>query len=280
MQGPAIHQAPPRSGGAQAWIWLIAGTGEGPPLTIRLLERGWRVRVSVVTSAASRAYSPHPLLTVCVGALGGADPTAAVRAKLRGAAERGQPYRWVLDASHPFARRISAGVAHACRVERQPLLRLQRPLPEIPGARILRDLPDLAAEPLAGRRLLLAIGGRRLAEAITHCPTAVHHARLLPAAGALRQAMAAGIPAERVACLRPPAEARAAAGIEAALCRRWGIEAVLCRRSGGPSEDHWRRICHDQGIQLLLLERPPEEPEVMALGLEALLARVGDPPAT
>ncbi len=293
MQGPAVHQAPPpRDGpsgspgdgsGDEPWIWLIAGTGEGPPLAARLLGSGWRVRVSVVSAAASRAYAPHPRLELAVGAIGAAaggagEPGAAVLAELRAAGQRGQPCRWVIDASHPFAQRISAGLATACGLQGQPLLRLWRPRQKTCGASILPDLPALAAEPLADRRLLLAIGARRLAEAMGHCPGAIPHARLLPSPGALRQAMAAGIPAERVACLRPPAEADAAAAIEAALCRRWGIEVVLCRRSGGPSEAHWRRICQDLGLRLLLLERPPEDPRVMALTLESLLARVGPPP--
>ena len=283
MQRPAVHQAPlphDHSNDHQSdgcgdgpWIWLVAGTGEGPPLAARLLGRGWRVRVSVVSQAASRAYAPHPRLEMAVGAIcadagGAGDPVAAVLAELRAAAHRGQACRWVIDASHPFARRISAGLATACRLQGQPLLRLRRPQPEAPGAGILPDLPALEAERLADRRLLLAIGARRLAEAMGHCPGAIHHARLLPSPEALRQAMAAGIAAERVACLRPPGEADAAAAIEAALCRR----------SGGPSETHWRRICEDLGLRLLLLERPPEEPGVMALTLESLLARVGHPP--
>jgi precorrin-6A/cobalt-precorrin-6A reductase len=182
----------------------------------------------------------------------------------------------VIDASHPFAQRISAALALACAREGQPLLRLERPRPSVPGATILPDLPSLSAVDLVGRRLLLAIGARRLAEARAHCPGAIHHARLLPQPSALSQAMAAGLPAERVACLRPPAEAAASAAIEAALCRRWRIEAVLCRRSGGPSETHWRRICADLDLQLLLLERPREPQGAVLLPLQSLLERVGD----
>jgi precorrin-6A/cobalt-precorrin-6A reductase len=281
MQGPALHQggaATPPPGGA-AWIWLIAGTGEGPALTSRLLERGWSVRVSVVSAAAARAYDCHPQLELWVGALDGpTGPEGVVLAELQGASQRGTPFRWLIDASHPFAQRISAALALACARAGQPLLRLERPRPAGPGATVLADLESLAGIDLRGRRLLLAIGARRLAEAVAHSPGAVHHARLLPSPGALRLAMAAGLGAAQVACLRPPAEAGAAAAIEAALCRRWRIEVVLCRRSGGPSESHWRRICAAMGLRLLLLERPPEPRGATLLPLVDLLERVGEAP--
>ena len=51
-------------------IWLLSGTGEGPPLAAELLGRGWQLRVSVVSSAAARAYPAHPKLELKVGALG------------------------------------------------------------------------------------------------------------------------------------------------------------------------------------------------------------------
>jgi precorrin-6A/cobalt-precorrin-6A reductase len=270
-------------------IWLIAGTGEGPPLASRLLAAGWRVRVSVVSAAATRAYAPHPRLELAVGALGEGAPARprarpvdgaadAVLGELTAAARGGDPFRWVIDASHPFAQRISAALAFACAGSGQPLLRLARPLSPLPGATILPDLPSLSGIDLQGCRLLLAIGARRLAEACTHSPRARHHARVLPQPGALRLAMAAGLPAARVACLRPPSDAAAAAAIEAALCRRWRIEAVLCRRSGGPSEAHWRGICAAQGLRLLVLERPREPQGVEALSLPVLLERVGETP--
>jgi precorrin-6A/cobalt-precorrin-6A reductase len=146
------------------------------------------------------------------------------------------------------------------------------------GATVLADLDSLGGIDLTGRHLLLAIGARRLAEAVAHSSGAVHHARLLPQPGALRQAMAAGLKAARLAALRPPAEAEAAAAIEAALCRRWRIEVVLCRRSGGPSESHWRRLCAEMGLRLLLLERPPEPPGATLLPLAPLLERLGEAP--
>ncbi|MFM7360566.1 MAG: precorrin-6A/cobalt-precorrin-6A reductase [Cyanobium sp.] len=265
MQEQALHQHRPPPG---ARIWLVAGTGEGPPLAHWLLERGWSVQVSVVSEAAARAYTRQERLEVRVGAL----TTEQI-----GMALDGTPLRWVIDASHPFASRISAALAHSCRERGQPLLRLHRPLMPVGDALLLSGLEELAGAGVEGQRLLLAIGARRLGAAMAHCPAAVHHARILPSAEALRQAMAAGLPPQRVACLRPPAQADAAAAVEEALCRRWRIEAVLARRSGGPSQSHWQRICATLGLRLLLLERPAEPQGVSELTLEALRQRLADP---
>lgn len=265
MQGPALHQG--RQVADRPRIWLVAGTGEGPPLALWLRERGWAVRVSVVSAAAARAYPQCGGLELMVGAL----TPEWLEAELAGA-----PFRWVIDASHPFASRISADLARCCAAWDQPLLRLRRPLDPPGRATLLGGLEELARAELDEKRLLLAIGARRLAESVARTPTAVHHARILPNAEALRQAMAAGLPPQRVACLRPPPDSSAAALVEEALCRRWRIEAVLARRSGGPSQAHWQRICARLGLRLLLLERPAEPAGVSELSLQELRQLLGN----
>ena len=263
---------------APARLWLIAGTGEGPALAQILLARGWRLRVSVVTAAACRAYRPHPHLELQVGALGetsGESAAAAVLRALRRAEAEADPFRWLLDASHPFATRISAALAAACAERGQPLLRLQRRPLAVGKGHLLGDLTELGNGCRPGERLLLAIGARRLGEAIAASPRALHHVRVLPSPLALRQALACGLPADRIACLRP---AGASLAIETALCRRWRIDSVLCRQSGGESEARWHRISAALGLGLLLLPRPPEPPGVTAVELEELLDRVGDAP--
>ena len=282
MHVPSFHQSPAPGRGQAPWLWLIAGTGEGPRLAAALLQAGWLVRVSVVSQAAARAYAPHPGLQLAAGAIGSLSPQQTpldgVRQELERARARHQPYRWVIDASHPFASRITAALAQACGEAGVPLLRLRRP--ELPGSGVefLADLADLEGRVCPGERCLLAIGARRLAEAVGRTPGALHHARILPRPLALQQAMAAGLAAERVACLQPLASASAWAAVEEALCRQWRIQTVLCRRSGGPGEAHWRAIGQDLGLRLLLLERPEEPDTLLSLPLEHLLERVGAAP--
>jgi precorrin-6A/cobalt-precorrin-6A reductase len=249
-------------------LWLVAGTGEGPELAERLLALGWQLTVSVVSAPAALAYRPHPALTLRVGALAG---EAAVEAELAAAASSGHPYAVVVDASHPFACQVSRQLVAGCARRGQRLLRLQRPTLEGPAI-LLPALQDLRAVPLAGQHLLLAIGARQLAAAVSLSPGALHHARLLPSASSLQQAMAAGLRGERVACLRPGS----ALAVELALVRRWRISTVLARQSGGSTEQLWRRICRSEGLSLLLLCRPQELAGVESLDAAALLATLAD----
>ena len=262
MHRPDMHQDCRHQSGRR--LWLVAGTGEGPELAERLLTLGWQLTVSVVSAPAALAYRPHPELTLRVGALGG---EAAVEAELTAAASSGRPYAAVVDASHPFACQVSRQLMAGCARQRQRLLRLQRPTLEGP-ATLLPALETLRAVPLAGQRLLLAIGARQLAAAVSLSPGALHHARLLPSVSSLQQAMAAGLTAERVACLRPGS----ALAVERALVRRWRINTVLARQSGGSTEQLWRRICCSEGLNLLLLCRPQEPAGLESLDAAALLA--------
>jgi precorrin-6A/cobalt-precorrin-6A reductase len=164
----------------------------------------------------------------------------------------------VIDAAHPFAQAIHRQLEEGCDQAAVPLLRLLRSgttgLEPPEGVHWLERLADLAAADLAGRRLLLAIGARQLAEAVAATPGVLHHARVLPRPGALQQALRAGLAPERLACLQPLALADS---VESALVRRWRIEAIVARQSGPPTETLWRRVAVDQGCRLLLLRQPP-----------------------
>jgi precorrin-6A/cobalt-precorrin-6A reductase len=264
--------APPPDGPAPKGgrIWLISGTGEGPSLAQLLLARGWRLRVSVVTPAAAASYPGDPCLEVLVGALAG---TAAWRGALERARRQGEPFQWIIDASHPFATRVSAAAAAACEGRPEQLLRLHRPLLSAPGATPLDDLHQIGQHLADGERLLLAIGARHLGLAIGHSPRACHHSRVLPHPLAIRQALRAGLPAHRLACCHPTRDG----AVERALCLRWGIEALVCRQSGSRAEALWLRISEELGLRLLLLRRPPEPAGVARLALPELVGRVGWP---
>ena len=265
MHGPVLHQ---RARPAEPWVWLFACTAEGPPLAQALLARGWQVRVSVVTAAATRAYLPHPSLQFQVGAC---SSDAGLEQQLRQLAPR-----WVVDATHPFALEISARLERVCRPLDQPLLRLdRREASETPPGeqlQLLENVEALSGLDLAGDHLLLAIGARQLPAAIAATPQCQHFARVLDQPGSLQAARAAGLPDHHIACLRP--DASGTGQLEEALCRRWQINRVLCRQGGGRSELLWRQVCLRLQLPLLLLRRPTD---ASGLPMEALLEKLGQP---
>ena len=97
-------------------------------------------------------------------------------------------------------------------------------------------------------------------------------ARCLPSSDGLRAALAAGLPPDHLAVVRPLQGARAGA-IERALCRRWGITDVICRQSGGVTERLWRQLSADLDLRLLMLRRPAPPAGVETVESEASLMK-------
>jgi precorrin-6A/cobalt-precorrin-6A reductase len=137
-------------------ILVLGGTAEARELAHALDANG----VDVVSSLAGRVSNPRlPRGEVRVGGFGGPAALADWLREHRVGA--------VVDATHPFAERISASAAEACPRAGVPLLRLERPgWSERPGDRWHRvaGLPQAAALlPELGRRVLLTTGRHGLA---------------------------------------------------------------------------------------------------------------------
>ena len=233
----------------QEHVLVFAGTGEGPVIAQSLLECGFRVSVSVVTEAAARGFAALSLQSLHVGAF------PSQRSLSDHLATRA--VTCVVDATHPFALRISADLQSTCATGHPRLIRFERPDHGAVDQGLLATIDDLAHCPLSGHRLLLAVGARQLQAAVTaaRLAGAVVHARVLPTADAIRQAGAAGLSGDQLAVLRPAVGERPGA-LEAALCRRWQISDVLCRQSGGAADGLWSRLCQDGSMRLWKLKRP------------------------
>ncbi len=136
-------------------ILILGGTAEARELAAELHGRGREV----ITSLAGRVARPRlPVGEVRIGGFGGPDALAAWLLSNEIAA--------VVDATHPFAERISASAARASEKAGVPLLRLERPgWTEGPGDRWhwVDDLAQAAARlPEFGSRVLLTTGRQGL----------------------------------------------------------------------------------------------------------------------
>jgi precorrin-6A/cobalt-precorrin-6A reductase len=136
-------------------LLILGGTGEARALAAACA--GWHV----VTSLAGRVREPRlPVGEVRVGGFGGPTGLAAWLVEERIDA--------VVDATHPFASRISASAVAATAQTGVPLLMLHRPGWTEEPCDDWRRVPSVAAAAAAlpglGRRVMLTTGRQSLAE--------------------------------------------------------------------------------------------------------------------
>ena len=219
-------------------ILVLGGTAEARELAGSLDAAG----VAVVSSLAGRVSRPRlPPGEVRVGGFGGPDALA------RWLSEHGVVA--VVDATHPFAERISASATRACPRAGVPLLRLQRPgWRERPGDRWhwVEDL-DAAATAISslGERVLLTTGRQGLAAFagvsgawfLVRCveqpepPLPPHHQLLLDRGPYTREG-------------------------ELALIDEHGIDLLVTKDSGGAHTEAKLDAARERELPVILVRRP------------------------
>lgn len=220
-------------------LLILGGTAEARELA----ETLHRSRVLVVSSLAGRVAAPRlPPGEVRVGGFGGPEGLA------RWLSERN--VFAVVDATHPFAARMSASAAAACGRAGVPLMRLERPgWRERPGDRWhwLDDVEAAAAtvEGL-GRRCLLALGRQELAAFAGVDSTWF----LIRSVGRPDPPLP---PHHEVLLDRGPFTVSR----ELALFEQHRIDVVITRDSGGNQTAAKLGAARERGLPVIVVRRPP-----------------------
>ncbi len=221
-------------------VLILGGTGEARDLATRLASRPGH---SVTYSLAGRTRAPAlPGCAVRSGGFGGAAGLAAWIAS--------QGVRVLVDATHPFAERMSANAAGAARIAGVALVVLRRPgWTRVPGDR-WTEVPDMPAAAAAlgavPRRVLLAVG-RQQVGAFRAAPQHRYLVRSIEPVdpGALPDGAEALL-------ARGPFDAAA----ERALLAGRGIEAVVAKNSGGAATYAKIAAARALGLPVVLVARP------------------------
>ena len=253
--GAAPARAPDVAGLPRpARVLVLGGTAEGRRLATMVDEAG----MDVVSALAGSVAQPRlPSGEVRVGGFGGASGLTAYL--------RERAVRAVVDATHPFATRISASAAAACAAAGVPLALLRRPgWHERPGDRWRRvaDLAEAAAAlPDFGGRVLLTVGRQGLAAfagvgALWFLIRCIETPR-----GPLP-------PRREVLLARGPFTVED----EEALLRMQRIDVLVTRDSGGAATAAKLEAARALRIPVVMVERPPPTDVPTVADVDAAMA--------
>ena len=226
------------SPGSVETVLVLGGTSEARALAAALAAAG----VDVLTSLAGRVARPAlPVGRVRVGGFGG------VEGLRRALAE--QSVGAVVDATHPFAARISGHAALACAASGVALLRLERPgWARHPRSGEWTWVTDVAAAVAAGaaaHRPFLTTGRQSLEAFLPWSDRAVTVRVVDPPEVALP-------PSWRVICSRGPYDYPAEHG----LLRELAADLLVTKDSGGAHTVAKLDAAADLGVAVLVVRRP------------------------
>jgi precorrin-6A/cobalt-precorrin-6A reductase len=221
-------------------VLILGGTGEARELAGAIVAR-FGERVDVLSSLAGRTRRPAAVAgRLRRGGFGGAGRLAAFLRKQR--------IDLLVDATHPFASRISAAADQASDAAGVTLLRLGRePWRPGPGDRWI-DAVDAAAAarllPAFGRRAFLTIGRRGLA-AFAALPGMWFLVRTI-------ETLDPPSPAMTMITARGPF----ALGDELRLMERHRIDVLVTKASGGEATSAKLAAARRRKIPVVMIARP------------------------
>jgi precorrin-6A/cobalt-precorrin-6A reductase len=210
--------------------------------------------LSLAGATANPGSTPIPLR---IGGFGGAEGLAAyLEAELIGA---------VVDATHPFAWRISVNAVTACRATHTPLIVFtRRPWTREPGDRWVEvETIEEAVDALGARpRTVFLTQGRLQLAAFARAPQHRYLVRAIdpPAEiGALPD------------CTLILARGPFSLADELALMQRERIETLVTKNSGGRATNAKIEAARRLGIEVVIVSRPPAPQAETLYDLDAVL---------
>lgn len=231
-------------------VLLLSGTSEGPVLARALLDEGFEVLTTVTTEEARENLFGGMKNGLKVEVRGFTEDSLSDFLE-RGGADV------VLDATHPFAVRITQTAHSVCGRLKVPYIRYERADWNAPEGTLFADTFPEAAKilPSLGSRIMLTIGSRQLKHFVHLHGCLELFARILPNPRSLEQARKAGFTADRLLCLRPPFSRET----NKKIFQQYKTE-VMVTKASGPQGGVIEKVmaARELGIQVLMIRRPDQ----------------------
>lgn len=244
-------------------ILVLSGTSDGNGLIREMVNRGYQVLATAVTPYGAYLAREAGAVEVSQGELDKTSLKELVQKK---------KVRAVIDATHPYAEKITSIAQEVSRELSVPYFRLHRelmPIPQHPLVKVVAGWEEAAetAAQAKGNTVFLAIGSRRLEVFANHEGLRKKRlvVRILPDRDSLEKCLKLGFWPRDIIALQGPFSYE----LNLALFREYKAEVLVTKDSGhtgGLLEKIQAAL--DLGLEVILLRRPPEPP---GLRLEEIL---------
>lgn len=241
----------------KAPILILGGTTEARQLASRLAADGLTCLLSLAGRTKEPLVQPVPTR---IGGFGGAEGLAATL--------RNGGFGLLIDATHPYAARISHNAARASALSRVPLIALRRPAWQRKDGDVWQRVHSVseavAALKPTPRRVFVALGRNELAS----LETAPQHHFLIRSVDPVEPPL--GVPqADYIMARGPFAEAD-----ERRLLTDHRIEVIISKNSGGTAAYGKIAAARALGIAVIMIERPALPEAESGESVEAVAALV------
>jgi len=230
-------------------IWVFAGTGDGNSLACEIAQAGHPVVVSAATKYGQQVAKEFcPDLHVRGGHIGA--PARKLELQKSGA-------KAIVDATHPFASKMSAQLIDLSSQLNLPYLRYERVNSSIEeDIFVCSSIDEAAKKAIAiGNRIFLATGAKALEEilAVDRARSKVWFARVTADPDFIQSAIASGIPFSRICAMQGPFSA----AFNEELWKQWQIDCVVTKESGDAGGFQSKlQAARKLKIPLIVIQRP------------------------
>ena len=228
-------------------VFLIAGTQDGRKLAELLLEKNFDVTASVVSDYGRK------LLETCAGLKINDKPLD--EDELEKILREGN-FKFLIDASHPYAKNISANAIDAAKAVQIVYIRYERAEIDFDYDKIFRvESYEAAAVKAAelGKNIYLTTGSRSLkifVDALKDCNLTV---RILPTAEVLTQCESLGLSPKQIVAMQGPFSTE----LNVELFRHASAEVIVTKNSGQVGgADTKLQAAQILNLPVVMIERP------------------------
>jgi precorrin-6x reductase len=245
-------------------VWVFSGTADGNALAEKIARSGFRVVISAASSYGGELAERRLRgASVKYGRIG-ANARRRELQESRAVA--------IVDATHPFATKISSQLIVLGKELNIPYLRYERDVVEcsIPAIFCSTTGEAAAAAIRLGKRIFLATGSKDLEVFLDH-PGAKERdwfVRVAPEAESLGKAVTLGIPRGRLLAIQGPCSRE----LNEVLWKNWRIDCVVTKESGTAGGFEAKIAAAGAlGLALVVIDRPPMDYPVVASDFDSIV---------